>query len=300
MKHLLTVGALSRKEVLSLMERAAEIRQAPGRPVAALAGRTLGLLFEKPSTRTRVSFEVAMHRLGGATTFMHSSTTQLGRGETPADTARVLSRYLDALVIRTFSQALVEEMAGASSIPIINGLTDEHHPCQVLSDLTTVRQFKGDLAGLKKYAWVGDGNNVANSWIEAAGVLGLDLHLACPPGYEPQERFIAQARRAGGRVVVGNDPVEAVRGADVISTDVWASMGQEDQHQARLRIFARYQVNGALLAQARPDCIVMHCLPAHRGEEITDEVVDGPRSVVLDQAENKMHLHQALLEHLMG
>jgi len=242
---------------------------------------------------------VAMHRLGGATLYMQSNTTQLGRGETAADTARVLSRYLDALVVRTYSQAFVEELAAASGIPVINGLTDEHHPCQVLSDLLTVQEKKDELAHLK-IAWVGDGNNVANSWLEAAGVLGLSLHLACPPGYEPKGRLIEFARSRGAEVVVSNDPSAAVGGADVINTDVWASMGQEAEHEARLKIFAPYQVNEKLLAQAKADCIVMHCLPAHRGEEITDAVLDGRQSVVLDQAENKMHLHQALLERLLA
>ncbi len=299
MKDLLTVAALNRTDIEGLIGRAAEIKRGPRAPLATLAGKTLGLIFEKPSTRTRISFEAAMHRLRGATVYMHSSTTQLGRGETPADTARVLSRYLDALVIRTFSQALVEEMARAATIPVINGLTDEHHPCQILSDLMTVRQMKGRLRGLK-YAWVGDGNNVANSWLEAAGILGLTLHLACPPGYEPQARFVDFARQRGAEVVVGHDPAAAVRGAEVVNTDVWASMGQEAEHQERLKFFAPYQVNEALLAQAAPECIVMHCLPAHRGEEITDGVVDGPRSVVWEQAENKLHLHQALLERLLG
>jgi ornithine carbamoyltransferase len=299
MKHLLTIAALSREEVEGLLSRAAEIKRGARRPLTTLAGRTLGLLFEKPSTRTRVSFEVAMHRLGGGTLYMHSNTTQLGRGETVADTARVLSRYLDALVVRTFSQAFVEELAAASTIPVVNGLTDDHHPCQVLSDLMTVREKKGALAPLK-IAWVGDGNNVANSWIEAAGVLGLRLHLACPPGYEPKGRFVEFARKGAAEVVVTNDPASAVRGADVINTDVWASMGQEAEHKERLAVFAPYQVNEALLAAAKADCLVMHCLPAHRGEEITDEVVDGPRSVVWDEAENKMHLHQALLEKLLA
>jgi ornithine carbamoyltransferase len=240
-----------------------------------------------------------MHRLGGCTTYMHTSTTQLGRGETPADTARVLSRYLDALVIRTFSQAVVEELAAAATIPVINGLTDDHHPCQVLSDLMTVREKKGRLRGLK-VAWIGDGNNVANSWLEAAGVLGLTLYLACPPGYEPQKRFVEFARKGAAEVVVSHDPEEAANGADVINTDVWASMGQEAEHADRLKVFAPYQVNEALVALARPECIVMHCLPAHRGEEISGAVLDGPHSVVIDQAENKLHLHQALLARLLG
>lgn len=299
MKHLLTVGTLSRADIEGLLERSAQIKRGARRPQKTCAGRTLGLLFDKPSTRTRVSFEAAMHRLGGATICMHSSTTQLGRGETPADTARVLSRYLDALVVRTFSQRLVEELAQAASIPIINGLTDDHHPCQVLSDLMTVQEKKGRLAGFK-IAWVGDGNNVANSWLEAAGVLGLTLHLACPPGYEPRPEFVEFARRGGAEVVVGHDPLEAARGAAVINTDVWASMGQEAERAERLKVFAPYQVNEELLAVAGPECIVLHCLPAHRGEEITDAVIDGPHSAVWEQAENKLHLHQALLEGLLA
>jgi len=299
MKDLLSIAALSAGDIESLLARAADIKGSGRRPLSTLAGKTLGLIFEKPSTRTRVSFEAAMHRLGGSTIYMHANTTQLGRGETPADTARVLSRYLDAVVVRTFSQRLVEDMAQAATIPVINGLTDDHHPCQILSDLMTVQEKKGALAGLK-IAWVGDGNNVANSWLEAAGVLSLTLSLACPPGYEPQPRFVEFARKKGAKVLVTNDPAEAVRDADVINTDVWASMGQEAEHDGRLKIFAPYQVNAKLVSQAAPGCIVMHCLPAHRGEEITDEVVDGPCSVVLDEAENKMHLHQALLERLLG
>ncbi len=261
----------------------------------SLTGYTLGLLFEKASTRTRVSFESAMYRLGGQTLFLSSRDTQLSRGEPVKDTARVLSRYLDGLAIRTYSQEMVEEMARWGDIPVINALTDKYHPCQVLSDLMTVKEKKGKLDGLR-IAWVGDGNNMANSWINAARVLGFRLTLACPSGYAPDDDVLSGA---GENIRVTADPREAVSGADVINTDVWASMGQEGEHEKRLRVFQDYQVNKSLVKLANPGAIVMHCLPAHRGEEIADEVLEGPQSVVFDQAENKMHLHQAMLEWLM-
>jgi ornithine carbamoyltransferase len=294
-KDLLTLRDLSKQDILELIDRALEIKGL-GRAVSkTLAGYTLGLLFDKVSTRTRVSFETAMFRLGGHTIFLSRSDTQMSREEAVEDTARVLSRYLDALVIRTYAQDLVERMARFAQIPVINALTDRYHPCQVLSDLVTVREKRGHLVGLK-VAWIGDGNNVAHSWINAARILGFDLVLACPSGFHPSPEVL---ENLGQGISVTEDPREAARGADVINTDVWASMGQESEREKRLSVFQDFQVNRALVGLARPDALVMHCLPAHRGEEITDDVLESPNSVVFDQAENKLHLHQALLERLL-
>jgi ornithine carbamoyltransferase len=290
-----SIRDLTGEEIEFLLEKAFEMKRAGKRYEKSLTGYTLGLLFEKASTRTRVSFESAMYRLGGQTLFLSSRDTQLSRGEPVKDTARVLARYLDGLAIRTYSQGLVEEMAGWADIPVINALSDKYHPCQVLSDLMTVKEKQGKLDGLR-IAWVGDGNNMANSWINAAGALGFQLTLACPSGYGPDGDVLSGA---GENVRVIADPREAVSGADVINTDVWASMGQEGQQEERVRVFQNFQVNESLVKLGNPGAIVMHCLPAHRGEEITDEVLEGPQSVVFDQAENKMHLHQAILEWLL-
>jgi ornithine carbamoyltransferase len=294
-KDLLTIRDLTRDEFLDLVDRALALKAAGRSRERSLQGYTLGLIFDKASTRTRVAFETAMFRLGGQTLFLRSQETQMARNEAVKDTARVLSRYLDALAVRTYAHELVEEMAYWAEIPVINALTDRFHPCQVLSDVMTVKEKRGSLDALR-VAWIGDGNNVAHSWINAARVLGFDLTLACPPDYEPDPQVMAGA---GPNVRVTHDPREAARHADVINTDVWASMGQEGEAETRKRVFRGYQVNGALVSLAKPHAVVMHCLPAHRGEEITDEVLDGPHSVVLDQAENKMHLHQALLEALL-
>ncbi len=295
-RDLLTIRDLKREEILGLIRRALEIKRSGRRAGGALAGRTLGLIFEKSSTRTRVSFETAMLRSGGRTVFMHSSDTQIARDEPVADTARVLSRYLDGLVVRAYSQAMVEEMAEWAEIPVINALTDSFHPCQILSDLMTITEKRGGLEGLRA-AWIGDGNNVARSWINAASVVGFDLTLACPPAYAPGADVLD---RAGANVRVVSDPEEAARGAHALNTDAWASMGQEEEWERRRRDFQGYRVDRALVKAAAPDVLVMHCLPAHRGEEINEEVLEGPESVVFDQAENKMHLHQALLEMLLG
>lgn len=300
-KDIISLLDLEQADFDHLFDRALALkkdRQA-GKEEMPLHGRTLGLLFEKPSTRTRLSFEAAMVQLGGTPIFISAKDLQLVRNEPVKDTARVLSRYLDALAIRTFSQELVEEFAGFTTIPVINALTDMYHPIQVLSDLMTVIEFKKTYQGIK-IVWVGDGNNVAHSWINAAAILKLDLHLACPEGYLPNEKILAEARNRGAQVALTQDPAAAVDGADVIYTDVWASMGQENQAEERKSIFAPYQVNEALVAKAADDVIVMHCLPAHRNEEITDAVMEGPRSVVWDQSENKMHMHKAVLEALMG
>jgi len=294
-KDLLTIGDLTRAEVLSLIDRAIDLKRQGRGAERTLSGYTLGLLFEKASTRTRVSFETAMFRLGGQTVFLGWKDTQISRDETPADTARVLSRYLDILAVRTYSQELVEEMARWADIPVINALTDRFHPCQVLSDLMTVKEKRGDLEHLKA-AWIGDGNNVAHSWIDAAKVLGFSLALACPPGYGPLPEILGNM---AGNIRVASDPREAASGADVINTDVWTSMGQEKERDQRMKDFQGFQVNETLVNLGNPNVLVMHCLPAHWVEEITSEVLDGPRSVVFDQAENKMYLHQALLERLV-
>jgi ornithine carbamoyltransferase len=300
-RHLLTLLDLTGEEISHLLRRAHELKalQQQGRCPRPLAGRTLAMIFDKPSTRTRVSFEAGMVQLGGGTIYLERGQTQLSRAEPLADTARVLSRYVDAVVVRTFAQEMLEELAAHAAIPIINGLTDTHHPCQVLADLMTVEERFGRLNGLK-VAWVGDGNNVANSWISAALRLDFELHLACPPGYEPDPALMMQAQMEKKQVLLTADPVAAVAGAKVVNTDVWASMGQEGEADQRRAVFQPYQVNSALLRQAAPDAIVLHCLPAHRGEEITGEVLDGPQSAAWDQAENRLHSQKALLEWLIG
>jgi len=293
-KDLLTLRDLTRDEICALIARALEIKTKTGKMSRdrAFEGKVLGLMFVKASTRTRVSFQTAMFRLGGNTIFMTGADTQVSRNEPVKDTARVLSRYLDVLAVRTYRQEEVEEMARWSKIPVINALTDRYHPCQILSDLLTVQEKTGRLDGLK-VAWIGDGNNVANSWVNAASILGFELVLACPVGYEPHRDVL---ENAGKNVKVTRNPMEAADGADVVNTDVWASMGQEKEAEQRRVVFENYRVTRALVEKARPGALVMHCLPAHRGEEIENEVLEGPNSVVFDQAENKMHLHQALLE----
>jgi ornithine carbamoyltransferase len=264
-----------------------------------LMGKSVGLIFNKPSTRTRISFEAAAIQLGGVPIFMSVGDTQMSRDEPVGDTARVLSKYLDAVAIRTFSQEFLEEFAASADIPIINALTDTHHPCQVLSDLFTVIEKKGSCTGVK-IAWIGDGNNMAHSWINAAAVLGMELSLACPPDYAPDKDILGRAVEKNSRIHLVTDPMDAARGADVINTDVWASMGQEDEQVARKSVFSNYQVNAELMSIAAKDAIVMHCLPAHRGEEITADILDGPQSVVWDQSENKLHMHKAILDLLLS
>jgi ornithine carbamoyltransferase len=300
-RDLLTILDLSRKEIVTLLARARELKALhyQGRNPTPLTGKTVAMIFDKPSTRTRVSFEAGIAQLGGSSIYLAPGQTQMSRNEPVADTARVLSRYVDGVVVRTFAQETVEELARHSTIPVINGLTDTHHPCQVLSDLMTMQERFGDLTNLK-VAWLGDGNNMANSWITAAMHLDFALHLACPPGYGPDAALLSQAQQQGARVYLGQNPKEAVAGAMVINTDVWASMGQEDEAAARREIFKPYQVNSNLMKKAAPGAIVLHCLPAHRGEEITGEVLDGPRSAAWDQAENRLHFQKALLEWLLG
>jgi ornithine carbamoyltransferase len=300
-RDLLTVLDLTREEIEALLARARELKawQRQGRSHTPLAGKTLAMIFDKPSTRTRVSFEAGMAQLGGTSIYLAPGQTQMARNEPIPDTARVLSRYVNGVVIRTFAQETVEELARHADIPVINGLTDTHHPCQVLSDLLTVRERFPDLSHLK-VAWVGDGNNMANSWITAALHLDFTLYLACPKGYEPDTALLQQAQKTGKRVYLTQDPQAAVADVQVINTDVWASMGQEEEAAARRQVFKPYQVNSELLKLARPEAIVLHCLPAHRGEEITSEVLDGPQSAAWDQAENRLHFQKALLEWLLG
>jgi ornithine carbamoyltransferase len=295
-RDLLTIRDLEREEILALIDRALEIKTAGRGSERSFTGYALGLMFDKASTRTRISFETAMFRLGGQTLFLSRGDTQLSRNEPIKDTARVLARYLDVIAIRTFSQEFIEKMARWAEIPVINALTDQYHPCQILSDMMTVKEKRGGLGDMK-VAWIGDGNNVAHSWMNAADVLGFELALACPPDYHPKKELL---ERAGANIRLVEDPAEAARGADVINTDVWTSMGQDAERDRRLRDFKGFQVNQSLLELCKPDVLVMHCLPAHRGEEITDDVLEGPNSVVFDQAENKMHLHQAVLEKLLS
>jgi ornithine carbamoyltransferase len=264
-----------------------------------LAGQSLAMIFMKSSTRTRVSFEVGTSQLGGHALFLSPRDVQLGRGEPIADTARVLSRYVDGIMIRTFAHQDIEELAKYADVPIINGLTDLQHPCQILADLLTVRQHLGTIEG-KKYAWIGDGNNMANSWIDAAYRFGFELAIACPKGYEPADHLLERAQKSGAKVSVVRDPMEAAAGADVVNTDVWASMGQEDEQKKREKDFKGFSVTPMLMKRAAKDAIFLHCLPAHRGEEVAAEVIDGPQSRVWDEAENRLHIQKAIMAALMG
>ena len=302
---MLDVAALSRVEIEGLLTLASllKVKQERGTSHRLLQGKTLGLLFQKPSTRTRVSFEAGMNQLGGHALVLPMADIQLSRGESVADTARVLSRYLDGIVIRTYDHATVEEWAREATMPVINGLTDLSHPCQALSDLLTIKEKKGRLKGIK-IAYVGDGNNVANSLIEAAAKMGMTIALGCPSGYQPDQHVVDVARveavKTGSTIDVGQDPYVAVKEADVVYADVWISMGREREQARRLKVLSPYQVNSKLVAKAKPDAIVMHCLPAHRGEEITAEVLDGHQSVIIDQAENRLHMQKAILTKLLG
>jgi ornithine carbamoyltransferase len=301
-RHLQSLQDFSREELKSFIDRALVLKKERLAGVChqQLAGRTVGLIFEKPSTRTRVSFESAMYGLGGQVIFLSGRDTQLARSEPLKDMARVMARYVDGMVVRTFGQEVVTELAEYSSVPVINALTDLHHPCQILSDIMTVVEKKGAIEDLK-IAWIGDGNNMANSWIQAAGSIGFELTLACPEGYGPDGEILAAARKAGNKpITLLRNPEEAVAEADVINADVWASMGQESEQDERLAIFQAFQINASLMTKAPSDAIVLHCLPAHREEEITEEVLESDRCVAFDQAENKMHMHKAILEQLIG
>jgi len=300
-KDLLSFAEMKPADFEEIWQRAARLKKLlkEGREHASLQGKTLGMIFDKSSTRTRISFEVGMYQLGGIALFLNSRDTQIGRGETLADSARMMSCYLNGIMIRTFAQESVEELARYASIPVINGLTDLLHPCQILADLFTIKEKKGSYEGVK-VAYIGDGNNVANSWIEAATCLPFELTLACPEGYDPDSRIIRESSQDGReRVRLYRDPYDAARDADVLYTDVWTSMGQEAESQERKNIFKHYQINGKLLEVAKKDAMIMHCLPAHRGEEITADVIDGPQSVVIDEAENRLHVQKAVLEILI-
>jgi ornithine carbamoyltransferase len=296
-RDFLTIPDFSRDELTGLfaladrMKRGVHVRK-------PLVGKTLALLFTKSSTRTRVSFEVGVTQLGGCALFLSDRDIQLGRGEPIADTARVLSRMVDGIMIRTFAHADVDELARYADVPVINGLTDLQHPCQVLADLLTVRQHLGTYDG-KKIAWIGDGNNVANSWLDAAYRLGFDLALACPEGYDPDAALLARAQKHAN-VTLHRDPREAIAGAHAVNTDVWASMGQEEEQNIRRKAFAGFTVDSKLMSGAAPGAIFLHCLPAHRGEEVSADVIDGPQSVVWDEAENRLHIQKAIMAVVLG
>lgn len=300
-RDFLTLLRYSSDEIFQLLSAALEMKNGPVRE-RPLAGKTVAMIFKKQSTRTRVSFDVAVDRLGGHSIYLSGDDLQMGRGETIADTARVLSGYVDAIVIRTAAHAEAKELAAHASIPVVNALTDDYHPCQALADLLTIYEKKSRLAGVK-LAYIGDGNNVCDSLLVAAVKMGLDFAAACPAGYEPRADIIAAAeaaREKPGTIEIFNDPGAAAAGADFLYTDVWTSMGQDGEARERQERFAGFQIDSTLLERAKPDALVMHCLPAHRGEEISAEVMDGPRSIVFDQAENRLYAQMALLAKLMG
>ena len=296
MRHFLTLGDLHPHELETLFSTATHLKRPPFgvQALQPLVGRHLVMLFEKSSTRTRVSFEIAMHALGGNLTFLRQEDSQVGRGETLADTARVLSQMADVLVIRTSSQERVEQLAEYSDIPVINGLSDRHHPCQLLADVFTYQELRGSIEN-RKVAWIGDGNNVCNSYVEAAQIFGFHLHIACPENHESSLEF---SEGGNGRVEITRDPVEAARDADLVVTDTWMSMGDEAEKEARMQAFAPYQVNAQIMKYAKADALFMHCLPAHRGFEVSDEVLDGPQSAAWQEAGNRLHTQKALL-HLL-
>ena len=296
-RDFLAIPDFSKEELHALFVLAERMRGG-GYDKKPLTGKSLAMIFMKASTRTRVSFEVGTWQLGGHALFLSQRDVQLGRGEPMSDTARVLSRYVDGIMIRTYGHADLEDFARHASVPVINGLTDLLHPCQILADILTVRQHLNGIDG-KVVAWVGDGNNMANSWINAAWRLGFELRLACPPGYEPSAELVARARTSAP-VIITRDPREAVQGAHVVNTDVWASMGQEEEQRSRATAFAGYTVDAHLMRLAHRDAIFLHCLPAHRGEEVTAEVIDGPASRVWDEAENRLHIQKAIMAVLMG
>jgi len=305
MKHFIDLNDVTLEEIEGLFTLAEKLKKDRQQGIThhLLKGKKLGMIFSKSSTRTRVSFEVGMYELGGYPMFLSSSDIQLGRGETIQDTARVLSRYLDGIMIRTFKHSDVTDLAKYGTIPVINGLTDLMHPCQILADLFSVYEIKGKLAGLK-LAYVGDGNNVANSLLHGCSKTGMDIYVATPPGYGCDETIIEQAKyaaaKSGSKVVLTEDPYEAVKDADVVYTDTWISMGQEAEKEIRLKIFAPYQVNKKLFSHAKEDAVFLHCLPAYRGFEVTEDVIDGPNSIVFEEAENRLHVQKAIMVTLMG
>lgn len=304
-RDLLKLSDFSREEIDNLLKSATRLKEErkTGAPRKLLSGKTLGMVFNKASTRTRVSFEVGMLQLGGHAIVLSSSQLQIGRGETIPDTARTLSRYLDGLVVRTYAHEEIEELAREATIPVINALTDKFHPCQILADMMTIQEKRGSLDDVR-VVYVGDGNNIANSWMLGAGIMGIDLTIVAPKGYEPSPDVATLAatlaKVSGATINIVNDPLSAAKDADVLYTDTWISMGQDDEAEERRKAFAGFAIDAELIRIAKPDVMVMHCLPAHRGEEISAEAMDGPHSVVWDQAENRLHVQKAVLQFLLG
>ncbi|MDF2523690.1 MAG: argF [Clostridiales bacterium] len=305
MEHLISIHDMTGEEVEQVLSLSVKLKKQlkDGIPHPLLKGKTLGMIFSKSSTRTRVSFEVGMYQLGGYALFLNSNDIQLGRGEPINDTAQVLSRYIDGIMIRTFKHSDVEDLAKYGSIPVINGLTDLMHPCQILADLLTVYEYKGTLKGLKM-AYVGDGNNVANSLLHGCAKVGMDISVASPKGFECDTQIVeeakADAKNTGSKVILTQDPIEAIKDADVVYTDTWVSMGQETEKEQRVKTFMPYQVNQELMSKAKQDAIFLHCLPAYRGYEVTEDIIDGPQSAIFDEAENRLHAQKAVMAILMG
>lgn len=304
-KHLLTLADFTKEEIMQIIHDAIKLKdmQKKGETHHYLKGKTLAMIFEKLSTRTRVSFEAGMFQLGGHALFLGKDDLQMGRGETVEDTAKVLSRFVDGIMIRAYSHDAVVQLSNSSSVPVINGLTDDYHPCQVLADLMTLYEAKGSLEG-KKLAYVGDGNNMTHSLMIGCAKLGVNCSIASPKGYETKQTIVENAKEfakeTGAKIEVTNDPKEAANGADAVYTDVWTSMGWEDEQEERIKAFADFQVNSELMAEAHHDAVFLHCLPAHRGEEVSAEVIDGPQSLVFDEAENRLHVQKALMVALMA
>jgi len=292
-RHFLDIDQVDAADLRAILERGIVLKDAAGSHADPMAGRTLVMIFEKPSTRTRVSFQIGMQQLGGMVVVMDEKDSQLGRGETVADTARVLSRYADIIMIRTNDHQKLLDLAAYATVPVINGLTDSSHPCQIMADILTFEEYRGDISG-RTVAWTGDGNNVSHSWIHAAAKFGFNLRLACPAFLQPDNTVIETARVAGANIMVSETPAEAVSGADLVVTDTWVSMGDGNAKQRR-NILLPFQVNDALMSEAAPDALFMHCLPAHRGNEVTSSVMDGPQSVIWDEAENRLHAQKGIL-----
>jgi ornithine carbamoyltransferase len=301
MKHLISMTDLTQEEIIEILDMAEDLKEKRlrGKITDLLKNKSLAMIFEKSSTRTRVSFEVAMSDLGGHSIYLNSRDIQIGRGETVSDTAQVLSRYVAGITARVNSHKTVADLAKHSNVPVINALSDLEHPCQILADFLTIREYKNRLKGLK-FAWIGDGNNVCNSLILGCALVGMQIAVACPEGYMPNPEIVAKGRELGGDILITTDPEEAAADADVLYADVWVSMGDEEEREKRLSDLADYQINSNLVELAKPDVIFMHCLPAHRGEEVSAEVMDGPHSVVFDQAENRLHAQKALIMKLMA
>lgn len=300
MKNLLSMADLSLEDIYDILDLAEEIKEkrSQGKITDHLRNKSLGMIFEKSSTRTRVSFEVGMNDLGGHAIYLNSNDIQIGRGETVEDTAKVLSRYLNGIIARVYSHDTLVKLAENATVPVINALSDKEHPCQVLADLLTIKEYKNRISDMK-FVWVGDGNNVCHSLMLACAIVGMEIVVACPKGYEPAEEYIAKTKELGGVLTITDNPLEAAKDADILYTDVWVSMGDEEEEEKRLKDFAGYQINEELIAVSKPDVIVMHCLPAHRGFEISAGAMDGPHSVVFDQAENRLHAQKAVLLKLM-